>query len=82
MRHLFRKMAGLAGGGNDADCRELAALLLRAADDLAAGDALAVEAILARQAPGQRGALLQRAAALAAASNTVRHKIATPANLH
>jgi hypothetical protein len=77
MRHLFH--AGTADQA--ADCRALAELLLNAATDMTAGDALAVEAILDRQPVEMRGWLLQRAAALAAASGVVRHKIATAANL-
>ncbi|TWB19056.1 hypothetical protein FBZ89_108113 [Nitrospirillum amazonense] len=77
MRHLFQ--AGTAGQA--ADCRALAELLLNAATDMTAGDALAVEAILDRQPPEMRGWLLQRATALAAASGVVRHKIASAANL-
>ncbi|MBB6252347.1 hypothetical protein [Nitrospirillum iridis] len=78
MRHLFH----MATAHQDSDCRALAGLLLKAATDLSAGDALAVETILARHPPDMRGWLLQRAAALATACGVVRHKIATPANLH
>ncbi|MDZ5649104.1 hypothetical protein [Nitrospirillum sp. BR 11828] len=77
MRHLFH--TGTAA--QTADCRALAELLLNAATDLTAADALAVEAILQRQPVELRGWLLQRATALAAATGRVRHKIATAANL-